>query len=63
MSRFSFFPSRKYSLVAAVSNLHIYNAECDQLRHELDNAMRQVDEFRGQNDLVRLQIEESKKGG
>ncbi|KAF7048114.1 hypothetical protein CFC21_056929, partial [Triticum aestivum] len=35
--------------------------ECTQLRHERDNAMRQVDEFRGQNDLVHLQIEEAKK--
>ncbi|XP_037429583.1 U-box domain-containing protein 57-like isoform X2 [Triticum dicoccoides] len=35
--------------------------ECTQLRHERDNAMRQVGEFRGQNDLVHLQIEEAKK--
>ncbi|XP_044980592.1 U-box domain-containing protein 57-like isoform X2 [Hordeum vulgare subsp. vulgare] len=35
--------------------------ECTQLRHERDSAMRQADEFRGQNDLFRLQIEEAKK--
>ncbi|XP_048569915.1 U-box domain-containing protein 57-like isoform X1 [Triticum urartu] len=45
-----------------LSDLNIAaNLECTQLRHERDNAMLQVDEFRGQNDLVRLQIEEAKK--
>ncbi|KAM3293693.1 hypothetical protein ACQJBY_036934 [Aegilops geniculata] len=45
-----------------LSDLNIAaNFECTQLRHERDNAMRQVDEFRGQNDLARLQIEEAKK--
>lgn len=62
LSCFSFFPFRKYSLVAAVSNLHIFDAECNQLRHERDNAVRQIDALLNQNTVGRIQIEEAKMG-
>ncbi|OQU92380.1 hypothetical protein SORBI_3001G334400 [Sorghum bicolor] len=43
-------------LAATTYNIHLCNAECDELKQELDNAMRQVDELRDQNRHIILEF-------
>ena len=43
-------------LAAATYNFHLCNAECDELKQERDNALRQVDELRDQNRHIILKF-------